>query len=256
MRVFRLVVLALLCYVVAMVALFPAAPIVDRIRPQLGPVALEGVSGKLFSGRVERVASTDDLLPLEASNVRWRLAPLSLLKGGGAHVELDAYGGTTTAFVLRRWNGDIEVSDIELRARAKTLEPLLPAPIAAFDGALAADVATVLLEDQLLKQVDGQITWSEAALERPLAAQFGTIRIDVSPNSDGTHAGNMSASGGDIDGDGSFTLAPNGDFTLDALLTPAPTAPAELVNSLKSVVQPDASGRYRVQRSGNVNRLL
>ena len=256
MRVFRLVVLAVLCYLVAMVVLFPAAPVVDRIRPQLGPVALEGVSGKLFSGRIERVASTDDLLPLEASNVRWRLAPSALLQGGGVHIELDAYGGTTTALVLRRWNGDIEVQNIELRARAKSLEPLLPAPIAAFDGAIAADVATVLLENQLLTRVDGEITWSEATLERPLAASFGTIRITVSPNTDSTHAGTLSASGGDVDGEGDFTLAPNGDFTLDLLLTPAASAPAELVNSLRSIVQPDASGRYRVQQSGNVNRLL
>lgn len=256
MRVFRLVLLAVVCYLIAMVVLFPAAPVLDRIRPQLGPVALEGVSGRLFSGRIARVASTDDLLPLEASNARWRFAPSALLKGGGANIEVDAYGGTTRAFVLRRWNGDIEVSDVELRARAKTLEPLLPAPIAAFDGDIAADLVTVLLENQVVTKVDGEITWSDAVLERPLAARFGTIRATVSPNNDNTHSGTLSANGGDVAGDGSFTLAPNGDFSLDLLLTPASSAPAALVDSLKSIAQPDASGRYKIQQSGNVNRLL
>jgi hypothetical protein len=256
MRIARLVLLGVVCYLIAMVVLFPAAPVVDRIRPQLGPVALEGVSGRLFSGRVARVASTDDLLPLEASNLRWRLAPTALLSGGGAKLTLDAYGGETSALVKRSWAGNIEVQDLELTARAKELEPLLPAPIAAFDGDIAADVVTVLLENNLLTRFEGEITWSNAVLERPVAVRLGNIRITVVPNDDGTHAGTLNVSDGDVDGTGDFTLASNGDYTLNMQLTPAENAPADVVNNLRTIARADAQGRYTVNQSGNVNRLM
>ncbi len=256
MRVVKLVLLGLVCYLIGMLVFFPAAPVVDKLRPQLGPVALEGVSGPLARGTIARVASTDDLLPLEASNVRWRLAPTRLLSGGAARLDLDAYGGQTSALVTRRWNGDIEVSDLELTARAKALEPLLPAPIAAFDGALSANIATVLLENNLLTEFDGEIEWDDAVLERPIAARFGTVRIVVEPNGDGTHSGTFSAAGGDVTGNGSFTLAQNGDYTVDVQLTAEDTASAALVDNLSQLGRPDAAGRYRVQQSGNVNRLM
>lgn len=256
MRTARLVLLGVLCYLIGMVVFFPAAQVVDRIRPQLGPVALEGVSGRLFSGRVSRVASTDDLLPLEAANLRWRLAPAALLTGGGAHVDLDAYGGETSALVKRFWSGDIEVQDVELTARAKALEPLLPAPVAAFDGSLAVNIATLLLKNELLTRVQGEIVWSDAILERPMAVRFGTIRISVTPNDDGTHSGIVNASGGDVEGEGSFTLALNGDYSLNLTMTPSASASADLINGLRSFARAEANGRYVVRQSGNFNQLI
>lgn len=255
MRVFKLIVVGVVCYLIALVVFFPAAPVVERLRPQLGPVALEGVSGPLFGGRIARVASTDDLLPLEASNMTWRPAFAQLLSGGGAHIDFDAYGGSTEALVARAWNGDITVSDVSMTAKAKALEPLLPAPIAAFDGDLSAEISKVLLKSQLLTEFEGDIEWNNAVLERPIAARFGTVRIRVAPSDETTHAGTLSATGGDVTGDGNFTIALNGDYSLDILLTPSSEASASLVNSLRRVANPDAQGRFRIRQSGNVNRL-
>jgi len=75
MRFISLFVLGVVAYFLAILVLFPAAPVVDRIRPQLGPVALEGVNGKLYKGLINTVRSTDDLLPLEFQNVGWSLSP-------------------------------------------------------------------------------------------------------------------------------------------------------------------------------------
>lgn len=255
MRVFKLVLLGIVCYLVVLLLRFPAAPVVDHFRPQLGPVAIEGVSGPLLGGQIERIASTDDLLPLEASNLRWKPALSQLFTGGGAQVDLEAYGGSTSALVARAWNGDVTVSDLSMTARAKELEPLLPAPIAAFDGNLSANISKILLQAQLLTEFEGVIEWTDAVLERPIAARFGTVRIDVSPNGDDTHSGVLTAAGGDVSGEGNFTLALNGDYSLDVVLTPTANAPSALINSLRSVVNADAQGRYRIQQRGNVNRL-
>lgn len=256
MRVFGLVLLGLIAWLVTLVVLFPAAPVIDRLRPQLGPVALEGVSGPLWRGRVASARSTDDLLPLELENVRWRLAPSTLPAGGGARIDFDGYGGSGTALVTRRWNNDIEVADVQVTARAKALEPLLPVPVAAFEGELRADIEQLVIEAGLLDRFLGSLTWSDAVLERPIAARFGTVQIEIEPDGDALHAGTLALADGDVDGGGRFTIAPNGDFTIDVALTPTPSAPAGIVDALRQIARPDASGAYRLQQSGNVNRLM
>lgn len=256
MRVARLVALAVVCYLIALVVLFPAKPVIDRLRPQLGPVALDGVSGPLWKGTVASVRSTDDLLPLEFENVGWRLSPTALVQGGGARITFDGYGGGGEGLVTRHWNQDIEVSDLEVEVRAKALEPLLPVPLAEFDGALTADIDSLLLRNELLERLTGTLRWSEATLQRPFEARFGTVELTVAPDGGERHAGTVSIDGGDVSGGGEFTIAPNGDFTVDVSLTPSASAPPAIVDGLRRVARPDADGRYRLQQSGNVNRLM
>jgi len=256
MRIVRLVLLGIACYLVTLVVLFPAAPVVDRVRDQLGPVALEGVSGPLWRGHVERVRSTDDLLPLAFSDVTWRLAPGSLLGGGGARVGFQGYGGQGGGLVERSWENDLVVSDFTMNAQADALEPLLPAPIAEFDGTLDVDIERLEIRDELLQSFRGRISWRDAVLIRPFAGRFGTIDITIAPEGESLHAGTLSIGGADVDGGGSFTLAPNGDYTVDVALTPSASAPPTIVDGLRRVARPDAAGAYRLQQSGNVNRLM
>jgi len=257
MRILWLCLVGLLSWLVATVVLFPAAPVVDRIRPQLGPVALEGVNGKLYNGVVDRVRSTDDLLPLEFRNVAWTLAPGTLLSGGaGANLQFDGYGGGGTGQVLRRWNGDIVVRDFDFTAQAKALEPLLPVPIASFAGELSGHFDTVALANNVLKSMSGTLTWDNAALETPVPTALGKVDIVIEPENEQSHVVTLSAVGGDVTMDGSVSIALNGDFSADVLFTPAADAPPAVVNGLRQMGRADSSGRVRFQRQGNVNRLM
>ena len=255
MRVVRLLLLALLAFVVTALVRFPAAPVVERVRPQLGPVALEGVEGALIDGRVARVRSTDDLLPLEFSDVTWSLAPLALAKGAAADVTFRGYGGDGAGRVLRAWNGDIRVEDLAFTADAKALEPLLPVPIAAFAGALAGDIDRVVLENRLLTAFEGTLRWSDAVLERPVRAALGTLDVDVARSGEEAHLVTLAAAGGDVAVEGTVSLTLGGDFVADVLLTPAPSASPELIGALGRMARPESGGRFRLQQSGNVNRL-
>lgn len=259
MRIFRLVVLLAIAFVITVIVRFPAAPVVDRLRPQLGPVALEGVEGPLIGGSIARARSTDDLLPLEFSDVRWSLAPSRLLQGAGVDITFDGYGGGGGGKVTRVWNGDIAVDDFVFTADAKALEPLLPVPLASFSGTLDGDIATLALENNLLTRFEGRMTWSNALLERPVRASLGTLDIVITPQAAGqgagTHVATLNATGGDVAVDGSVTVALNGDFQADVLLTPAADAPAELTGALSRMARPESGGRFRLQQSGNFNRL-
>jgi len=73
MRVVWLIFLCLLAYVVSMGVLFPASYVVGKIEPQIKPLVLSDVKGKLYKGSVGLVENKDDLLPLEFQNVTWKL---------------------------------------------------------------------------------------------------------------------------------------------------------------------------------------
>ena len=255
-RVLGLCLLALLAWLVTVVVRFPAAPVVDRLRPQLGPVALEGVGGALLDGQVARVRSTDDLLPLEFRDVRWTFAPGALATGTGANVSFRGYGGGGDGQVLRTWGGDIVVEDLAVNFEAKALEPLLPVPIAAFSGDLIGDIARVVLEGGLLTTFEGELLWRSALIERPVRANLGNVDVDIEKEGEESHRVVLTASGGEVSADGTITLALDGDFVADLLITPAANASAELMGVLGRIARPEAGGKFRLSQSGNVNRLM
>lgn len=257
MRFLGLCLLGIFAFIVSLVALFPAAPVVDRIRPQLGTIALEGVNGKLYKGVIDTVRSTDDLLPLEFQNVGWALAPKTLLKGGaGATFSFDGYGGSGKGMATRGWSGSIDITDFEFNAQAKALETLLPVPIASFSGELIGDIERVSLVNNLLATAQGKLSWNNAALQTPIPTSLGTVEVDITPEGDQDHVVTLKAAGGDVAMDGSITLSLNGDFTANVLFTPAPSASQAVRNGLRQMGKSDAEGRVRFQRTGNLNRLM
>ena len=256
MRLFGLCLLGLVSYLLAMIFFFPAAPLVDRIRPQLGPVALEGVSGRLFKGSINTVRSTDDLLPLEFENVGWTLAPSTLLSGGGATITFEGYGGGGQGLIQRSWNGDVQVNDFTANLQAKALEPLLPVPVASFSGELQADIQQLQLVDQLLTRLEGQLIWQNAQLETPVATSLGNITLDIEPEGEQSHELTISAEGGDVAVEGTVTVTQSGDFTADVLLTPSADAPPAVLDGLRQMGPADGQGQVRIQQQGNVNRLM
>ena len=257
MRFIGLCLLGILSYIVAMIVLFPAAPVVDYFRPQLGPVAVEGVNGKLYKGVIDEVRSTDDLLPLEFQNVGWAIAPNTLLKGGvGVSISFDGYGGQGSGLITRAWDGSISVTDFDFNALAKELEPLLPVPIASFTGELLANIDKITLVNELLTGFDGTLTWRDAALVTPVPTSLGTVDVVIKSDGEQSHTVTLKAAGGDIVMDGEVSVTSDGDFAVDVLFTPAQNAPADVLNGLRQMGRPDAQGRVRFRRQGNVNRLM
>ena len=190
-------------------------------------------------------------------NVGWVVAPKTLLKGGaGVSINFDGYGGQGGGLITRAWDGSISVTDFDFNVLAKELEPLLPVPIASFTGELLADIDKITLVDELLAGFDGTLTWQNAALESPVPTLLGTVNVVIKPDGEQSHTVTLKAAGGDIAMDGQVSVTLNGDFAADVLFTPAQNAPAAVLNGLRQMGRPDAQGRVRFQRQGNLNRLM
>ncbi len=261
MRVVRLVLLGLLVYAVAVVFLFPAAPVVEKIKPQLQPMTLSGVSGRLFRGEVAAVVSTDDLLPLTLRDVTWRFAPTKLIKGTGVAVAFSGLGGGGTGDVLRTWGGDLAIDNLDVNIEARELEPFLPVPIASFKGSIVGEIAEVRMVNQQLTRLLGELHWNNAEIDTvvfgpDITIGLGTLSVNIEPEDGGAHQATISASGGDLVAEGMVNVQGNGDFNLNILLTPSSSTPPELVDHLKRTTRPESGGRYRWQEAGNLNRLM
>ena len=260
MRVVRLILLGLLAFVVSIVFLLPAAPLLEKIKPDIQPVVLAGVSGKMINGHVSRVNYADDLLPVEFQDVTWKFAASALLKGGaGANFTFKGYGGGGDGQVSRQWNGDIKVSDMTFNVESKELEVLLPGPVAEFTGKITGQFDRVLLANQLLKNVSGRLNWSEAIVITRLygpeiTAFLGELDIEIVPEQNAAHAATITSTGGDLALDGKVVVATNGDYQTNLLITPSANAPQELVQLLKQLTQPAGGGLYKIEHSGNMNQ--
>jgi len=166
-RIIRLLLLGLIAYVLSIVWLFPAAPVIDRIKPQIQPVNVAGVQGRLYKGTASSVIYNDDLLPLELSNVAWRLMPRKLLAAAaGVGFSFDAYGGSGEGEFSRFLSGDMSVDSFVFNGPAKGLEPLLPLPVAEFNGDLQANLVSLEIEQQLLKRMEGRFRGANRRISR------------------------------------------------------------------------------------------
>ncbi len=260
MRVVRLVLLGMLAFVVTIAFLFPAAPLIEKIKPDIKPVELAGVSGKLLNGQVSSVNYDDGLMPIEIKDVTWKFAAGALLKGGaGANITFKGYGGGGDGQVRRQWNGDIKVSDMTFNVESKELESLLPTPVAEFTGDITGQFDQVHLANQLLQTISGQLSWNNAVIVTriygpEITANLGELDIDIVPEENAAHAVTISSAGGDLAVDGKVLVAANGDYQTNMLFTPSATAPQELVQALKQLTQPAGGGLYKIEHNGNMNQ--
>lgn len=257
MRVFKLVLLGVIAYVISVLFLFPAAPIVKRVEPNIQPIVLTGVGGKLLSGTVERITYNDDVFPVELTEATWKMLPGKLLSAAlGVNFSFKAYGGLGDGDFERRISGDMNLRDVNFTGPAKGLEPLLPLPIATFSGQFAVQVEVAELRNQLLTKLVGRLSWTNALLETPIAANIGNLVIDIAPVDEQTHRAVIEADGGDVKVSGSIDLLDNGDFSTNVVVEPEPDASPELLNALRGLGKADNKGRYRLQRKGNINSLI
>lgn len=256
MRVVRLCLLGFVAWLLGVIVLFPAAPVVQRIEPQLANVSLAGVSGRLFSGQIDTVNYDDGLLPVTLTDLEWTFDPLALVQGTGASVDFAAYGGRGAGHVVRTWGGDLQVSDFTMTADARQLESLLPVPVVRFSGALEADIQSLRLQDELLTELEGTVSWSDAVIEQALNARLGDVNLQIVKDGPESHVVTVASAGGEVTINGTVNVAQDGDFAANLLLEPTPQASAEVIDSLRRIARPEANGRYRLQQSGNVNNLM
>jgi len=230
-----------IAFTVILIARLPAAWLVPSRFPQ-GSCA--GIEGSLWSGTCETLM----LNGMSLGDVNWELRPLRLLAGKlAAHLTLA--NGPADA------SGDVELGlgqEVTLRnvVAELPLDPkLLPLMPATLQGRAHAQLALVRLEHGALRELAGTLEAHDlidtAGNRTPLGSYVVTF-----PGGSDSLTGQLHDVDGPLALEGTLKLTPQPGFELAGLIATRRDAPPELVNNIRFLGTPDASGRRPFSISG------
>jgi len=252
MRIFGLIVLGLLAFVITFVAKFPAAGVLPHV--DISPHKVSGVSGSIWRGQAAEGSSPQLTVPVQ--NVNWQFSPALLLQASaGANLQFETLGGNGSGVVSRKLDGEMNINDAIVRLPASSLQQFLPLPVAEFGGVVNAQIDNAQLRGQILQQFSGLVTWRNAAVTGAVNANLGSVSLEVRPQGD-SHRGKISNADGDLDVNGELQLDQNGDFKTDIRIKPNTKTPAELNGVLGMLGKRSSDGSYRIRNSGNLSEFI
>lgn len=238
-RGFWIALLAAVAFVVIVIARLPAAWIIPAGQVQ----GCAGVDGSLWSGTCAGL--TVGGTPV--GDVSWELLPLRLLLGrlalhltvhgaasASADVEL-AYGGRLTARNI--------IADAPLDSK------LMPGVPPSLHGQAHLELALAQIEHGIITQLKGRIEAHNLEDRSGANTPLGSYVI-IFPGGSGEQVGRLHDLDGPLALEGSLRLTSEPGFVLEGLIAPRRGAAPEIVNNIRFLGSPDASGRRPFSLSG------
>ncbi len=213
----------------------------------LGQVAMQGIEGTPWHGRVSRLAAGRTVL----GPVVWKFRPLSLFAGRLEYqLFLQSGSGGGELRVGRGLFGAPYISDAQLSLPAAEIARQLPLSMATLDGAFLVDITQASIASGWLSALSGQLVWQDAQVVQPAQIVLGSLQMTLSLEN-GQVVGALSEQpGSPLELGGEFRLGQDRRYTLDALVKPRAEADQSLRQALGLLGRPDTQGRYRLQLSG------
>jgi len=233
--------LAAVAFVVIVLARMPAAWVVPTRGTQW---ACASIDGSLWSGSCAGLTVSGTPL----GDMSWELHPLRLLAGRlAAHLTL-SHGPADAA-------ADVEVTfGQRLTARNVIadlpLDPaLLPSVPANLHGRAHVDLALAQVQRGVIRQLHGRIEARNLEERSGNNTALGSYSVSF-PGGSGDPVGTLRDLEGPLALEGTLRLTPAPGFELEGVIAARRGAPPELVNSLRFLGSPDATGRRPFSLSG------
>ena len=233
--------LAAVAFVVIVLARMPAAWVVPTRGTQW---ACASIDGSLWSGSCAGLTVSGTPL----GDMSWELHPLRLLAGRlAAHLTL-SHGPADAA-------ADVEVTfGQRLTARNVIadlpLDPaLLPSVPANLHGRAHVDLALAQVQRGVIRQLQGRIEARNLEERSGNNTALGSYSVSF-PGGSGDPVGTLRDLEGPLALEGTLRLTPAPGFELEGVIAARRGAPPELVNSLRFLGSPDATGRRPFSLSG------
>jgi general secretion pathway protein N len=233
--------LAVIVFAAILVARLPAAWIIPAGR---GDARCAGLEGSLWNGACTGLT----VHGTPVGDLSWELRPLRLAVGKlAAHVTLTEGAGNATA--------DVELGLGELVTARHVLadfplDPkLVPGLPPALQGHAHVDLTLLQIQRGIVTQLQGRIEAHDlqerSGVNTPLGSYVATF-----PGGSGDPIGEIRDLDGPLALQGKLRLTRQPGFELEGLIAARSGAPPELVNNLRFLGSPDASGRRTFSLSG------
>jgi hypothetical protein len=242
-----------LCFAIAVIARAPATLVDARVAAATGnQVRVTETQGTIWDGAgIVRFGVAPAGQP-----VAWRAEPMSVVTGALA-VAVGPGAGAPTTSTLRWTPSRVEIRrldsiEIPIDAVARALAPGVPAPF----GVLRIAIADLAIE---ATSVSGQVrlAWQGAGVPDATTGMpvlFGTVTAELAGRN-GTLAGPVVSSGGEVELAGTLSWRPGGSAAFDLTLTPRAELPRERLAIIETTLarygRPDGRGGFRIALSGS-----
>ena len=244
-RVVRLAALGVGAYVLILIATFPAARISASLEDQVADLAVNGVSGSIFSGQAAQVVYQG----LDLGTLHWQFRPLRLLLGRLEYrVELDNPANTGHLIAGKTLTGRTYVDDVEFEVLPDRLVNHYSLVAFNSSGTMQLLFESFSPGDDFTGEVVGRVIWHDAVILEPLSLVLGQLEMDVSTR-DGQLVGRFDNSG-DLAVSGEVALSASNEYRVDLLLRLGPAIDADTQAILEQFSQRLANGDYRIELSG------
>jgi len=246
-HVWRYIAIGIAAYIPILLATFPVENLTGAIERRIAGLSLSAVTGTLFSGHAGSLRYDAS----ELGPVNWRLSPSGLLRGRLEYrLELqnpDQPGHASVGITL---HGALVGHDLDIQLQPdRLLNQFSPVALAG-SGRLTLQLDTFAWQDNLPRDISGQLDWQAAQLLSPLQLQLGDIQCALESAGDDVIA--HITRGGRLGASGDITLGPDGRYTVRVLLAPGAGVDDDTRGLLAAVAQVQPDGDYLIQTTGRL----
>jgi general secretion pathway protein N len=232
---------ALLAFLVIFVARMPAAWLVPERGQELSCATVEGSlwNGSCSGLTVERLALGD---------VSWQLHPERLLLGALATHVSAAHGiATFDAEVEARLGQRLSLRQV--RGDLPLDPKVIPGVPSTLRGRVHVDLELARLEHAAIRELKGRIEVRDLEDRAGNATPLGSYVVSF-PGGAAEVIGKLHDLEGPLALEGTLRLSDQGGYEVEGLVAARAGAPPELVNNLRFLGSPDASGRRAFSLAG------
>ena len=233
--------LATVAFVIIVLARMPAAWVVPARGAQWSCASIEG---SLWSGSCGGLAVSGTSL----GDLNWDLHPLQLAIGRlAAHVTLAHGPADAVADLELAFGGWVTARHVV--ANLPLDSALLPSVPPNLHGRAHVELALAQLQHGIVRQLQGRIEARNLEERSGNNTALGSYAVSF-PGGSGEPVGTLRDLEGPLALEGTLRLTPAPGFELEGVIAARRGAPPELVNSLRFLGSPDATGRRPFSLSG------
>jgi len=236
----RLIILGALAFVLFLLVTLPAQLVFSRLEPM--GLKAAGVSGSVWKGQAANLSTG----PINLGRLTWDLHVLRLLTGrASASVTLQLDDGQAQGDVSAGLGGTVSLADAIVSWPLSRLSSSgLPG---GWNGTVNAKLAEVRLANGVPTLIEGTVDILNLVGPANRPANLGSFRATFPATgavpADGAQVGTIEDLEGPIAVTGTITLSPDRSYVVDGQIATRPDAPAQIVNSLQYLGEPDGAGR-------------
>ncbi|WP_085441944.1 type II secretion system protein N [Magnetofaba australis] len=245
-------ILGLAAYLAFVLINAPAAHLYAWSKDALqGMVQLEGVSGTIWDGHVDRLAAQG----VSVDNLNWRLLPGALLSGeAAARVRMDGGDAGLQVSAHVSWSGgeSVQLKEVSVRGPLEQLQRYAPAMPPGYRGNVTLDLDWLTLDNGRIASMQGRGRIANLYAGVPLNAPLGDFSANLEAISGGLRVKLASLPGAAVELEATLNLSTGGGYRLRGVIQAAQKAAPQLKRNIGYLGKSGPGGRTPMNFSGVV----